>query len=136
MMQAELAAVRVRLVMKSVYGLSCGPGWHRLLVQLDRRLAAIDPDYFLFQVKQKFGMLQYYAESTVDDDDRRHRFELAILAAVRTATHTCEECGVEGRMQVVRGWRAVLCDLHFAEFDAEGPLEDVPQSPEHGFHQS
>lgn len=40
--------------------IGCGPGWYRLLVELDTQLAALDPDYRVQQVKEKFGTLRYY----------------------------------------------------------------------------
>lgn len=40
--------------------ISCGPGWYQLLVELDQMMAAIEPGYELYQVKEKFGGLRYY----------------------------------------------------------------------------
>lgn len=42
------------------YMFSCPPEWEELIVQLDKDLAAIDPDYQVQQVKEKFGGLRYY----------------------------------------------------------------------------
>ena len=38
-------------------------GWVPMLGELDKRLAALDPDYVLLQCKDKFGGLRYYIES-------------------------------------------------------------------------
>jgi len=40
--------------------ISCGSGWYPLLVELDEKLAQIEPDYEIHQVKEKFGTLRYY----------------------------------------------------------------------------
>ena len=37
-------------------------GWEQLIVDLDARLAAIDPDYAVAQIKEKFGALRYYID--------------------------------------------------------------------------
>ncbi len=42
------------------YMFSCPPEWEELIVQLDKDLAVIDPDYQVQQVKEKFGGLRYY----------------------------------------------------------------------------
>ena len=40
--------------------ISCGPGWYSLLVELDRALALLFPDYTVEQAKEKYGQLRYY----------------------------------------------------------------------------
>lgn len=36
------------------------PLWYPIIVDLDKRLGAIDPDYTILQVKAKFGELRFY----------------------------------------------------------------------------
>ena len=40
--------------------ISCASGWYPLIIELDKKLAEIFPDYELHQVKEKFGTLRYY----------------------------------------------------------------------------
>lgn len=40
--------------------ISCSKGWYPLVIELDKKLAEILPDYELHQVKEKFGTLRYY----------------------------------------------------------------------------
>jgi hypothetical protein len=40
--------------------ISCASGWYPLLIELDEKLAQIEPDYEIHQVKEKFGTLRYY----------------------------------------------------------------------------
>lgn len=40
--------------------ISCGPGWYARLVELDKEIATILPEYEVHQVKEKFGTLRYY----------------------------------------------------------------------------
>ena len=35
-------------------------GWYPIVVAFDQRLSAIDPEYVVHQVKEKFGTLRYY----------------------------------------------------------------------------
>ncbi|OBB81462.1 hypothetical protein A5760_16365 [Mycobacterium colombiense] len=41
-------------------------GWYPIVANLDERLAAIDPDYVVHQVKEKFGALRYYSAPSDD----------------------------------------------------------------------
>ena len=40
--------------------ISCNRGWYPLIIELDQKLAEIEPEYTLHQVKEKFGTLRYY----------------------------------------------------------------------------
>lgn len=55
-----LAAIKERILPGYWRSIDCDRGWYPLLVALDKELAAIDPDYQVLQVKEKFGGLRYY----------------------------------------------------------------------------
>jgi hypothetical protein len=40
-------------------------GWYPIVVGVDQRLSAIDPEYVVHQVKEKFGTLRYYCAPPV-----------------------------------------------------------------------
>ena len=40
--------------------ISCNEGWYNILDELDNKLAYLDPDYQINQVKEKFGTLRFY----------------------------------------------------------------------------
>ena len=42
--------------------ISVSPGWYPLIIELDEKLADVEPNYVLDQVKSKFGGLRYYIE--------------------------------------------------------------------------
>jgi hypothetical protein len=95
----------------------CGAGWHRLVAETNRRLAEIDPSYRLDQVKEKFGLLRYYASpspaSDLDADARRH-FTAIISSAEVASGFLCEVCG-RADAQLLgqgRGRARTLCDSH------------------------
>lgn len=98
--------------------IDCGRGWYPLIVKLDADLTDIAPGYRLFQVKEKFGGLRYYAESPRAEDEDGCEYvnqeidgpfnELIHEAEVRSMT-ICELCGQPGSPQQVRGWIRTLC---------------------------
>lgn len=47
--------------------ISVRAGWYPLIIALDEELAAIEPDYGLCQVKEKFGGLRYYLNDSFTD---------------------------------------------------------------------
>ena len=51
--------------MKTSYGkvISCDKGWYPLIEECHTELKAVDPDYEILQIKEKFGGLRFYFES-------------------------------------------------------------------------
>jgi hypothetical protein len=47
--------------------IDCGPGWHQLIVDCHEELKALDPDYRVLQVKEKFNGLRYYFDTKSDN---------------------------------------------------------------------
>ncbi|MBN9327919.1 hypothetical protein [Cellulomonas sp. 73-145] len=75
--------------------ISCKAGWYQLIIRTDRELAAIDPDYTVHQIKEKWSVLEYYAHTT-----KGASVEVAMKAVTDRAReeseHTCELCGGPG----------------------------------------
>lgn len=69
-------------------------GWYPILVGLDDALTALDPEYRVYQVKEKFGRLRYYFGT--DLDDVQGSMDDLAAAAEAAAERTCEECGDTG----------------------------------------
>ncbi len=76
--------------------LDVGAGWFPLLANLDRQLAALAPNYVLYQCKSKYGSLRFYADPGREDGDTVVVFEETISAAEAASATTCEECGRSG----------------------------------------
>jgi hypothetical protein len=86
----------------------CEEGWWPIIAQLDRDIAAIESDYEVHQIKEKFGGLRfYYAGGTGNDA----RIDELIAQAERVAAQTCELCGAPGRARGTR-WIRTVCDEH------------------------
>jgi len=87
-------------------------GWYPIIVELDRRLAELDEDYVVHQVKEKFGGLRYYCEpSESASPGTRTAMREAVKEAESVAERTCEECGVSGAvLRDDRVYWQTLCD--------------------------
>lgn len=92
--------------------IGCDAGWYSLIVELDRDLAAIDPDYGLHQCKEKFGVLRFYAHASDGlPDEAIRRFDDRIAAAEHASATICENCSSPtGSLRERRGWFKTLCD--------------------------
>ena len=91
--------------------ISIDAGWYPLVVATDRRLAAIDADYVVHQIKEKFGTLRYYCAPGSEDPSPEllDAFD-AITDDVEAASAvTCERCGEPGVLQRSRYWAKTLC---------------------------
>lgn len=105
--QEELNAKR--LAGGGWYGCIAPDGWKDIVLQADAMMAFIDPDYKIQQVKEKFGTLRFYYESS------KQGVELSILEAIATAAEndsatTCEACGKYGMLRDKRYYIQTLCD--------------------------
>ena len=87
---------------------SCPEGWFPLIVQLDRDLAKIDPDYTIAQIKEKFAGLRYYAYPSDGTDNEF--FYSTIHIAENASFSMCEISGGPGvRMKKIGGaWHRTL----------------------------
>lgn len=81
-----------------------GPGWRSLLGKLDIELRAVDPDYEVLEVKEKFGWLRVYLwSSTEEAQEIVSRFE-------QVSSLICEDCGDVGACDTtMTGWIKTLC---------------------------
>ncbi len=109
--QTLLAPVNARFTREGAR-VECGPGWIPILLECDAGLAAIDSEYTLMQVKEKFGMLRYYFHSEIEGNYPAMR-EIVRLAELASAI-SCEKCGAPGTGQFSRtGHMQTLCNEHF-----------------------
>ncbi|MDA2991113.1 MAG: hypothetical protein O3B27_06100 [Actinomycetota bacterium] len=95
--RAGLVAVMVRIPDGWGRWISCDAGWYRLITDLDAALAALDLDYVIHQVKEKFGTLRFYAETDLVGE-LATEFAALIDAAEAASAQTCERCGADAQM--------------------------------------
>lgn len=92
-------------------GYSCGPGWFNLIYRLSTILTTLieqipveeQAGYYVVQVKEKFGDLQFHMSC------RTVEMREAIRAAKNEARQTCQDCGTNGEYCIVDSWAYILC---------------------------
>ncbi|MBY6388537.1 hypothetical protein HG717_32155 [Rhodococcus erythropolis] len=87
-------------------------GWYRLIIERDRRLSKVDPNYVVFRVREKFGTLGYYCAPSIEETyEVRKQFQDAIFMARHASTTTCERCGRNGVLYQRNDWVKRLCEI-------------------------
>lgn len=105
-----LAAVLRRIPDAYGHWIGCGPGWYPLIAEADTRLSAIDPDYTVHQVKQKFGTLRLYIAASESDRQQDEALKAVLVDVERRSTTVCEMCGAPGEtVTVPTGWIVTVC---------------------------
>lgn len=101
-----LAAIYDRFGERWYRGFDVGQGWYGIIVRLDRAIADLQPDYEVYQIKEKFGGLRYYCQG-----DGSEAIDALIRAAEEEASHTCEVCGRMGDEVTTAGdgWITTRC---------------------------
>ena len=85
-------------------------GWYQIVLDCDKELSAIDSDYIILQVKQKFGGLRYYFQpSDTNNGELYVKMNAVVLAYEKIASITCEATGNPGvLMKSAGGWFKTL----------------------------
>lgn len=106
-----LAAVVARIPIRWGRYIDVEPGWYALVVDTDAQLAALDPDYVVLQVKEKFGALRYYCQPSGEDPAPEVCDALDAITdeAERRSATICERCGQPGRLADFAGRLKTLC---------------------------
>ena len=90
-------------------------GWYKLVIDTHKKLKYIDPNYQINQVKEKFGGLRYYYQSSFPYGSMQDEIMQAIVnTAEEIASKTCETCGIydyKARVEtrVRNHWYKTLC---------------------------
>ena len=98
-----------RLAPGGWYGCIAPDGWKDIVLETDRMLEYLDPNYKILQIKEKFGTLRYYFGTekmgVVND------IMYAVARAGENQTRwVCEVCGGIGELREDRYWLRTLCD--------------------------
>jgi len=98
------------------WGDEVGVGWAPIVMKCHRLLQHLDSGYRILQIKEKFGRLRYYFDSTVPYDSITYDImHYVVNEAEAHCARTCELCGVEGTLRNNSGWYKTLCDDHAKE---------------------
>ena len=106
-LQLKIEALKEKIVPGYSKSIDVDEGWYQIVIDCDADLTAIDPDYQIFQVKQKFGSLRFYFY-TKKLEKSQEMFELIKDYEVKSL-QTCEATGKPGvLMKSKTGWFRTL----------------------------
>ena len=98
--------------------IDCESGWYRLIVDCDKELLSLDPHYVPVQIKQKFGGLRYYYNTSADEETALKMREV-VDKYEALSVQTCEISGQPGKLMNCRGFYQTLSPLHTPTYAQE-----------------
>lgn len=108
---------------KAIY---CEPGWNGLLYDLHDKIVAVDPDYTIAQVKEKFGTLRFYYNAS--NPERDELIRTLVRFYEKLSGSVCEKTGERGSLMVKRGLYKTLADKYLDEgWEKVERNQDLPQ---------
>lgn len=128
-----------RLKTRGWYGCIAPDGWKTIVEDVDRMLVYLDPDYEITQVKEKFGTLRYYYETTASREVQEI-MDAVISYAEWLSARTCDVCGnsscrsdsskgikwdATAVTKVRNGWYKTICDTCAGESNEFVSLETL-----------
>lgn len=90
------------------WGFECGDGWYNVIDKMLKRMKALkDPELYLTQVKEKWGLLRVYTNFSTK------KVEKIISKAEKESAHVCEQCGSKKYVSTHAdfGWYRTLCPI-------------------------
>ena len=103
---ASLGQILRRIRPGSEPRLGVGPGWYPIIATLNEKLTAIDPEYSVLGVEERYGLLAYDVESPGGQD---LAMQSLIDGAEATSAAVCELCGRPGQLMSRNGWLKTVC---------------------------
>ena len=110
-LQLKIEALKNKFLVLNYYkSVDVDEGWYQIVIHCDADLSAIDPNYKIVQIKQKFGRLCYYFKtSNPDDFELFAKMSSIVLKYEAIAAVTCEATGKSGvLMKSKSGWYRTL----------------------------
>lgn len=90
-----------------------GDGWKDLVEATLARIESIDPEYEVLQIKEKFGSLRWYGESSYEHGTPNAMLIGTLIRDTEKRSESiCEQCGLPGRLMVRKGWFFTACTKH------------------------
>ena len=123
-LQLQIEALKKKIVPEYWKSIDVDEGWYQLVVDCDKELTAIEPNYGVFQIKEKFGALRYYMSPSNDTTPEQRDAMWAITSKYEELSKTvCEATGQPGvLMKSIGGWRKTLnpeyvaSALHYSKY--------------------
>lgn len=102
----SLKPVLNRIVADWPVRIDCEEGWWDIIVKCDRDLAEIDPDYSVYQIKEKMGGLRYYYNPS--NPIFISQMDKVVAKYERICSMTCEKTGYPGILMRRNGQHKTL----------------------------
>jgi len=123
-LQLQIEELKKKIAPEYWKSIDVDEGWYQIVVDCDKELTAIDPNYQIFQIKEKFGGLRYYMTPCNDTtEEQRNKMYEVISKYEAKAAQTCEATGQPGvLMKSIGGWRKTLnpeyaaSTLHYGKY--------------------
>jgi len=133
-LQLQIEELKKKIVPEYWKSIDVDEGWYQLVIDCDKELTRVDPNYQIYQVKEKFGGLRYYVKpSNMDDKHTLMRIGDIISKHEDIAWKTCSATGKPGvLMKSIGGWRKTLNpeyaaeSLHHQKYSIAEKNEDNP----------
>ena len=102
--------------------IACDAGWHHLVAKCHLELSLMDPNYEVYQIKEKFGSLRYYFGTRSSDIKEMEMWKIAQKYEM-LSQETCELTGKPGKLMYQGGLYKTLSEEY--EKDGWEPVERV-----------
>ena len=83
-LQLQIEELKKKIVPEYWKSIDVDEGWYQLVLDCDKELTGVDPNYQIYQVKEKFGGLRYYTKPSNLDD----KHTLMRISHQKTKNHT------------------------------------------------
>ena len=104
--QLKIEELKKKIVPEYSKSIDVDEGWYQLVIDCDRELTGVDPNYEIYQVKEKFGTLRFYY---IGGDNRI----TPIVDFYESYTqYICENCGSTVDVGSTSGWIRNVCQKH------------------------
>ena len=109
-LQLQIEALKEKIAPEYSKSIDVDEGWYQLVIDCDKELSEIDPQYAVMQIKEKFGGLRYYMSPSNDTTPEQRDAMWAITSKYEELSKTvCEATGKPGvLMKSIGGWRKTL----------------------------
>ena len=88
--------IKSRILDPFAKSIDCGEGWMPLIAELHEALLEIDPNYRVYQVKEKFGRLCFYY--AISNPDLFTKVKDTVKLYEDMSLSICEETGKKGKL--------------------------------------
>ena len=128
-LQLQVEALKEKISPSFGKYINIDEGWYQIVVDCDKELTVIDPNYQILQIKEKFGGLRFYMTpcNNTTKEQRDKMYEV-ISRYEAKAAQTCEATGQPGvLMRSIGGWLKTLNPeyaantLHYGKYLVVGP---------------